>query len=201
MESTADNGRCVSLIANTVGNSGAGLAGILGAFFRGDSSSLAVHVEFSKIGDDIIGRGFAPLFNGGRAGGEFELDGTSTELVRFAALFVLGLAEPEQIFFALAEPKQVVFDLFRFGDFTAIIGGAIGTTGIGGAGRDGSVAIFFGDIVNPLKWPKNSFFNGDVGSSVSSEWLSSVGRFNVSGWNDGGPLDFEICFDLQNRVK
>lgn len=64
MVSGLDKGRLCS-----TGATGAGRNGTFGAFLRGEKSSLAVHVDVSKIGDEIIGRGCAPGFNGGKAGG------------------------------------------------------------------------------------------------------------------------------------
>lgn len=52
----------------SVGTSGAVRNGAFGAFLNGESSSLAVQVEFSNTGDDIIGLALLPGFGGGNAG-------------------------------------------------------------------------------------------------------------------------------------
>lgn len=84
------------------GREGAGLAGTFGTCFKGESNSLAVQVEFSKIGDEMIGRGFAPGFNGGKAGG----DSTFCNLVEFERTT------------GLLKTPAVVLDRFTTGVFT-----------------------------------------------------------------------------------
>lgn len=157
--SEVDNGRCTSC----TGTTGAGRSGIFGAFFKGDSNSFAVHVEFSRIGDDMIGLGCDPGFNGGNAGAtDVEFTDCTATLMEFG-LHDAALARGLLTFAFVALRTvlvRVTFDLgLRVAEGSVSIGGAVGLT----------ASAFFGEIVKPLNWPKNSFWSGDVCSSARSE--------------------------------
>lgn len=71
IEFTATSGDDKGLLFSFVlleGAPGAGLKGTFGAFRRGEINSLAVQVEFSRTGDEIIGLALLPGFGGGKAG-------------------------------------------------------------------------------------------------------------------------------------
>lgn len=152
----------ISSLLLSLGNSstGAGLTGTLGALRRGDISSLAVHVEFSSIGDEMIGLAFDPGFGGGKAGATEAAfaEATAPEIALLVltdcARFTIGLTN--------AVFSTVVWARLT----TGVLAGTGGTTGTGGAVRIGSGSFFLmGVSVKPLKRPQNSSAWAEVGGA------------------------------------
>lgn len=140
------SGSSTSGVDSGRGTSGAARTGTgTGTCFKGEISSLAVQVEFSKIGDEMIGLAVLPGLGGGKAGPppvKICLNDWALVTSDFGAAPLLDLV------------TTVVFTGVR--------------TGGGGATLVGSISPFFiGVNENPLKWPKNSLcMEFLVGSSL-----------------------------------
>ena len=126
------------LLSEEIGADGAALKGTAVTViepplcFKGETNSLAVHVDVSKIGFDIIGLAlFEPGFAGGKAGAMealFEVSTAATTIDLFLSS-VLDATEPvlEMVAVGLFELTLCKFGLF--GIFTV----TEGTVGIAGA--------------------------------------------------------------------
>lgn len=157
-----DKGLLVSFKAGG-GISGAGLHGTFGAFLNGEINSLAVQVEFSKIGDEIIGLALEPGFGGGKAGATEALFALAKAVVK-----ALGLYECDLVtgLFKNTALSAVVFALCTVGVFTATVGTG-GTAGTGGAARTGSGSFCLSGVsVNPANWPQKSLVRPLIGASL-----------------------------------
>jgi hypothetical protein len=181
IDSGVESGLCC-----TEGASGAALIGTL-TLRSGEINSFAVHVEFSKMGDEMIGLAVLPGFGGGKAGPVALLLTPTRACLNDWAL-------DTDLF------KKLELDLPTRGLLNAGVAGGT-MIGGGGAGRDGSVSTFLkGASENPLNWPKNSCWRGVVGLSFwRREWLSSV-RLAESGAN-GGPRDLDGDLILKGARK